>query len=118
LDQSALLSASDAIVLSGTLVVEGFDGGRLQVDVHAPDADRSKGDPPLTLAHFEAPGPFSLRLPAGTSAVKLSLVWDKRGDGPDGGDATVDYPGNPVSLVPPPADLVLTLAAAAERPGL
>lgn len=118
MDQTALLTASDAVVLSGTLVVEGYDGGRLQVDVHAPDAERSRGDPPLTLAHFEAPGPFSLRLPAGTAAVKLSLVWDKRGDGPDGGDPTVDYPGNPVSLAPPPTDLVLTLVAAEERQGL
>lgn len=108
-DQATLSKTEGAVKVKGTIVVPGYEKGQIQVDVHGPAADRSKGDPPLTVVRVPAPGDFEIFLPPGTASVKLSAILDYEGNGPDSTDINLEYPGNPVDTSSGTAAVTITI---------
>ena len=99
--QEELARKKDAIKVKGTISVEGYESGLLQIDVTKPvegDEKLPRGVPPLTVARFKSPGPFELLLPAGTEAVNLSVILDLKGDGPSAEDPKAAFEGNPLTI--------------------
>jgi hypothetical protein len=99
--QDVLERTADAIKLTGTIVVKDYESGLLQVDVTLPvegNANPPQGIPPITVARYKTPGPFTLYLPPGTKAVNLSIFLDLKGDGPDARDPKAVYAGNPIKI--------------------
>ncbi len=120
--QEELARMPDAPRISGTITVEGYTGGVLQIDVTLPvegETSSSRGVPPITVFRQNTPGPYELYLPPGTEAVNLSLILDIKGNGPDAEDPKLIYEQNPITIAEPVVsgiDMVIDSAAAALPP--
>lgn len=93
--QEELARAERVVHVRGTLVVDGYTEGRLQIDVFRKAAGPQR---PVTTARFNAPGEFDVLLPAGVGKVELMGILDIAGDGPDREDPRSPYSGNPITV--------------------
>ncbi len=120
--QEELARMSDAPKITGTITVEKYTQGMLQIDVTLPvdgETDTTRGVPPITVFRQNAPGPYELYLPPGTKAVNLALILDIKGNGPDAEDPKLVYEKNPVEITGPVVsgvDMVIDSTAAALPP--
>lgn len=98
--QEELSTMKDAIKVTGTITVQGYANGLLQIDATKPvaSAEPVQGIPPVTVARYKSPGPYELFLPPGLKEVTLNLILDIKGNGPDSEDPKLTYTQNPLKL--------------------
>lgn len=95
--QESLANDETALKVTGTITIEGYEKGNIQLDVTRAKAG-SKSVQPVTIARYKSPGPFTLYLPAGTREVYLYTFLDIGSDGPTVDDPRGEYADNPLAL--------------------
>jgi hypothetical protein len=100
--------------LAGTVVLPDYRSGTIRVDVFDGDQRAASGGGKrpgvVAMARLEAPGPFSVQVPADVREVWIGAYVDEDGDGRPGPlDPEVWYKGNPVDVSSgsPEVELVL-----------
>ena len=114
--QETLAADETALKVTGSIIIEGYEAGVIQMDV-TPAKDGPTQ--PLTVARFNAPGPYTLYLPASTKKVRLSAILDLDSDGPTAKDPKGDYEDNPLEVDGEDAsgvDIVIDLSNVPEPP--
>ncbi len=108
------ITTGPAVVLSGTVTVEGWTRGEVRLDVFdgdQRDITATRRPSVVAVGRLEKPGAFEIRVPESAGYVWLGGFVDVDGDGrPGPGDPSGWYTGNPVSIDGDVSGLELTLA--------
>lgn len=111
-----------SVTVRGVVVLPDHKGGPIRIDAFDGDQRAASGGGPrpgvVGMARLEAPGPFTLQIPASTSQVWLGAFADEDQDGKPGPlDPEVWYAGNPLTITPDAPELTLVLQRRDPPPG-
>ena len=112
-DQPEQPSALEQIEISGVILVQGWNGNEIRIDIFDGDQRQIGGNRPsvISSSSVNKPGAYKISIPKGDGKYWIGAYVDQNGDGrPGKQDPSGWYLGNPISASQPATGIELVLS--------